>query len=174
MDQQSLRINIGFIVHEELGYSREFEFDFPELKLEPDLHLKNLKATAKFSRTTQGLLLEMTTQALTPLQCARCLDMFGQQLDSQFTELFAFDERSTDEAELTVPRDGMIYLAPLLREYLILEIPIKPICKPDCSGIQTEEEGDQTEEFIDPRLAPLKDLLDNEAETDEPTGSDST
>lgn len=174
MDQKSLRINIGFIVHEELGYSREFEFEFPELTLESDLQLTNLTATAKFSRTRQGLILEMSAQALTPLQCARCLDMFDQKLSSLFTELFAFDERSTDEAELTVPKDGVIDLAPLLREYLILEIPIKPICKPDCSGIQTEEDGDQTEEYIDPRLAPLKDLLDNAAETDEPTGSDST
>jgi len=174
MDQQSLRINIGFIVHEELGYSRKFHFEFPELRLEPDLHLKNLMATAKFSRTRQGLLFEISMQAQTPLQCARCLDTFDQPLDSQVTELFAFDERSIDEAELIVPRDGIIDLAPLLREYLILEIPIKPICKPDCSGIKTEEVSDQKEVFIDPRLAPLKDLLDNEAKTDEPTGSDST
>jgi len=39
------------------------------------------------------------------------------------------------ETELVVPDDGYINLAPLTRDYLLLELPIKPICRPDCKGL---------------------------------------
>jgi uncharacterized protein len=36
---------------------------------------------------------------------------------------------------LILPEDAHIDLQPLIREYALLEIPIKPICKPDCKGL---------------------------------------
>jgi uncharacterized protein len=65
----------------------------------------------------------------------RCLTIYEQPLQWNLTDLYAFDRRSISESNLLVPENGQIDLAPLLREYALLEIPISPTCKPDCKGL---------------------------------------
>ena len=40
----------------------------------------------------------------------------------------------------------MLDLAPLLREYLVLDIPSRPLCRPDCRGL-CPECGNNLNEF---------------------------
>ena len=42
------------------------------------------------------------------------------------------------DSELLVPEDGNIDLDDLAREYLVVEIPINPLCRPDCKGLCVE------------------------------------
>jgi uncharacterized protein len=104
-------------------------------------------------------------------ECARCLTEIEQPLEISFTELYAFSPRTVTESGLILPEDGHIDLAPLVREYMLLEIPISPICRPDCLGLcpvcgesLNENTHHHEEEFIDPRLEGLKKLLDEEQE----------
>lgn len=160
-----LRINVGFIIHAATGFIRDFEFEFPQLHLPPDLDLRQVKISARIGRTPQGLLARGDASGYTTLECVRCLENYDQYIHANFTELYAFDERSTDEAELLVPEDGFIDLGPLVREYLFLEFPIKPLCKTNCKPLQEAEDPDaspKVEDDIDPRLAVLKKLLDQE------------
>jgi uncharacterized protein len=69
------------------------------------------------------------------MECVRCLVEFQQSLHAQFSELYAFNSRSASESGLIVPDDGNIDLAPLVREYMLLEVPIRPLCRPDCKGL---------------------------------------
>jgi len=169
MPSHPLRLNVGFILHEGVGFSREFSFEFERLALADDLTINNLALKVRFSRTPQGLLAEARAEATATANCVRCLDDFEQQLEIQFTELYAFDERSTTDSELIVPEDGYIDLAPLLREFLLLEMPIKPLCKADCAGLcpicganlNHEQCGHDLEE-TDPRFAVLGDLLEDD------------
>jgi uncharacterized protein len=169
--RNALRLNVGFFLNQPVGYSRDFPFDFPELRLDPDLELQNLSGSARVSRTPQGLLVQVKMAAQVLAQCGRCLTEFEQPLNIDFTELFAFSERTTGESGLILPENAHIDLAPLVREYMLLEIPISPLCRPDCQGLCPvcgERILDQThvheEESIDPRLAGLKKLLDNAEE----------
>jgi len=56
-------------------------------------------------------------------------------LNASFTELFAYKTNALTDSGLLVPDNGDIDLAPLVREYLLLEVPIKPLCRPDCKGL---------------------------------------
>lgn len=164
-----LRFNVGFIAHETLGYARTFPFDFPEMHLPPDMDLWQLTGQAKFSRTARGVLLEVRARARTQAQCVRCLEPFRLPLYVEFSELFAFTAKTVTDAGLILPENGQINLAPLLREYLWLAVPINPICRADCAGLcpvcgenlnhgacgHSAAEGD-------PRLAALRALLDTD------------
>ena len=166
--QNPLRLNVGFLTTESVGFSRVFEFDLPSIKLEADLSIEAFAGTAKFERTQRGLLLNAHFSGTIINQCVRCLDEFNQKLDTDFTELFAFDHRTTTDSDLLVPDSGMIDLAPLIREYMLLDLPLKPLCKQDCAGLcpicginLNHETCDCQVEQIDPRLSKLKDLLDD-------------
>ncbi len=105
------------------------------MRLGDDLSVHDFSGTARFSRTPQGLLLQGDFQCVTDLECVRCLDPIAQPLKWSVTEMYAFDKRNITESGLLVPEDGQIDLEPLLREYALLEIPISPLCKPDCKGL---------------------------------------
>jgi uncharacterized protein len=67
---------------------------------------------------------------------------------------------------LLLPEDSHIDLAPLIREFALLEIPISPICKPDCKGLcpvcgenLNETDCGHRPESNDSPFAVLKDLL---------------
>jgi uncharacterized protein len=132
-----LRLNVGFIIHETIGYSRDFPFDFESVRLPPELHLKNLQGVVRVTRTAQGLLVQVKMGAEVKAECVRCLEEFDQKLTADYTDLYAFTKDSITEAGLLVPETGKINLAPILREEMLLSMPISPVCKPDCKGLCT-------------------------------------
>ncbi len=163
-----LRLNVGFIAHQPVGYSREFVFEYPQLQFAPDLALSDFTLTAEFSRNYQGLLAQLDVQATTELECVRCLTPIQQRLEASFTELYAFSARTVTDSGLILPENGQIDLGPLVREYLILEIPIGPVCQPDCKGLcpvcgenRNTDDCEHDLDEIDPRLANLKSLLND-------------
>lgn len=130
-----LRINIGFMLHESIGSYRDLEFEFDNLTLFSELLLDNVKGKVRINRTPQGLLVDAEFQAYVVGQCVRCLEDFNQPLETEFQELFAYRTRHTRNEEFFVPEDGHIDLAPLVYENILLAVPIKPLCKPDCNGL---------------------------------------
>ena len=135
--RKPFRINVGFIIHEEVGYSHVIDFDLAKIKLE-DLELQNLTGSVTIGRTPQGLVVQGKFSATTKLECVRCLKEFIYPLEWEFTELYAFTKKSVSELELLVPDDAQLDLAPLIREYALLEVPINPLHSPECKGLCIE------------------------------------
>jgi uncharacterized protein len=161
-----LRLNVGFVVAQTAGFSRNFPFDLPQINIPPDLHLSALTGVARVTRTPQGILLQGVFDTRISLECVRCLNLFSQALHMDFTELYAFSQRYVTDSGLIMPETGIINLEPVLREYILLEIPISPLCRPDCKGLCSicgnnlnEITCHHEEETADPRLATLKALL---------------
>ena len=129
-----LQLNVGFIAQHGIGYSRNFTFNYPKLTLPPDLELREFEGTLDVSRTSEGLLSQGEFQGLVSATCSRCLDDFDQLLETSFAELFTFASHVQEDSELVYPEDGLIDFGPVVREYLLLEVPINPVCKTDCKG----------------------------------------
>ncbi|MFH1184004.1 MAG: DUF177 domain-containing protein [Chloroflexota bacterium] len=133
--RRPLRLNVGFVLHQEVGYTHEFSFDLPQLKMGEDLELRQLVGTLTIGRTAQGLLFTGEFKAETGLACVRCLKPFDQELAWTLTEHYASSEKSVSDSGLIVPEDAQIDVQPLLREYALLELPINPLCRADCKGL---------------------------------------
>jgi uncharacterized protein len=83
--------------------------------------------------------------------------------------MYAFTRNSITDSGLLLPDNHQIDLAPLVREYMLLDIPINPVCKPDCKGLcpicgnnLNETTCVHEDTLVDPRLSVLKDLLDKD------------
>lgn len=162
------RLNVGFIAHASVGYSREFSFEYATVHLVPDLDLRDLFGSVRVTRTAHGLLVQVDMSAFVEEECVRCLTAFSQPLQIDFTELYAFSPNSVTDSELLLPENGIIDLAPLVREEMLLAVPISPLCSPDCKGIcpvcgenLNETARNHEDEEIDPRMSALKALLDD-------------
>jgi uncharacterized protein len=134
-----LRTNVGYFLNKPIGFTRDFEFDFPEIFIDPDLNAWNFRGKYSFSRTREGLLLQANIEAEIESECSRCLEPMRVHVSTKFEDLYVFETRMKEELdEEEVPRDGYIELSVPFRDYLLLEVPIKSVCKPDCKGICLE------------------------------------
>jgi uncharacterized protein len=103
--------------------------------------------------------------------CARCLEDVSVHLDHPVTALMvpaselrrqgdAAGERELNADDLDVlPYSGdTLELDDLVRDELVLEVPMIPLCSEDCTGITAPPaaaDGGAGESPLDPRLAPL-------------------
>jgi uncharacterized protein len=166
--QDSLRLNVGFLLHEGVGFSRKFNFALPQVKID-DLELSAFSGSVSFTRTTQGLLGQGDFTAISSQQCVRCLDIYDHQLNAELAELFAHPPSTASDPQLVVPATGILDLKPILRESFLLAVPIQPVCKPECKalcpicgGNPNQTACDHPDAHIDPRFAVLKTLLPEE------------
>jgi hypothetical protein len=54
-NNHALRLNVGFILPLSVGSSREFVFEEEELKIPPDLEVKDLNGVARVTRTPSAI-----------------------------------------------------------------------------------------------------------------------
>ena len=108
------------------------------------------------------------------LQCARCLEPVKQDVNRDFELLYrpqgsdaGRDELSvTDaEAEIGYYQGEGVLLEDVLREQVLLAIPLKVTCRPDCKGLcpqcgknLNQEQCSCSNEVEDPRWAALKQV----------------
>jgi uncharacterized protein len=114
------------------------------------------------------------------LDCGRCLDEFEVPVDARFELQYVpldasggADERELHGDDLTTSfySEGTLDVIEMLREQFQLALPMKPLCAQSCRGLCPEcganlngaECGCQPK-WEDPRLAPLKGLLNQQKE----------
>lgn len=161
-----LRLNVGFLLHQSVGFSRIFEFEVPSVEVGGELQVKDLSGDVRLTRTAPGLYLEGVLFAVYPMECSRCLTTFDQVLAPKLGDLFVYPPEKAEDPILKIAESGVLDLHPYLREMMLLDIPIQPVCQPGCRGLCSvcgnnlnEETCDHPEQDIDPRMAPLKTLL---------------
>lgn len=76
------------------------------------------------------------------LECARCLGEFTNRYTENINTTFLpeksfdnFNEKEINDPEVNFYAKDAINLVPLVRDTILLSIPIKPICKVDCKGL---------------------------------------
>lgn len=129
------RLNVGFFSVQPPGYQRDFPFDIDEYTLEPDMALRSIRGELLITRAQQGLRVEGAFHAIIKIACVRCLEEIDFPLETQFEEVYNYPGSPLSEDEQAIPEDGFIDFEPVLRDYLILEIPITSLCRADCKGL---------------------------------------
>ncbi len=111
-------------------------------------------------------------QGLLHLQCSRCLADFDLERDLDLhLVLTRKSERPGEEHEMMEAEadeiliEGMeINLDQIIVQELLLSVPMKPLCSPDCPGLYpvSDDRTSSAEDRVDPRwdaLAKLKDKI---------------
>jgi uncharacterized protein len=120
------------------------------------------KLEARLSKSGKDVVVQGHVKALLELPCARCTKPAKVVVDAELTVLMVPEgSRTTEEADQEgeapdlVPYDGQtVVLDDLVRDEILLGIPMIPLCSEDCPGMST---GPRKEDPpIDPRLEPLK------------------
>ncbi|MBO0777026.1 MAG: DUF177 domain-containing protein [Actinobacteria bacterium] len=93
----------------------------------------------QLTAVTEGVL--VTAEVTAPLtgECARCLDPLAQRIDVRFQELFNDGQDQGPSSGDGYPLEGdLLDLEPVLRDALVLALPLAPLCREDCPGLCPE------------------------------------
>ena len=103
-------------------------------------------AEATFSNTGRHIVVRGGVTTSIELECARCLEQFQVKVASPVEEelelLVPLVESEADEAEEPFVKeleglfvDNVLDITELLRQNILLAVPIKPICSDTCKGL---------------------------------------
>ncbi len=113
----------------------------------------------------QGLLVNAVIQTRWQGSCVRCLEEASGEIKVQVRELFEPQGSGEDDS---YHFDGEILdLTELIKDFIVLELPVVPLCRKDCKGLcatcgQNLNEGSCSciKDDIDPRWGKLRSLSD--------------
>ena len=108
------------------GLLLEEEIKPAELDLETELikYHSNLKIKAQVSRVINALVVDLKIDAVLAASCSRCLEEFEWQFNKDVQLSYPIDSSAT-----------FIDLNPDIREDIMLDYPIKPLCNQNCKGL---------------------------------------
>lgn len=83
-----------------------------------------IKVKADISKITNAVTANLDIFALMNTSCSRCLNEFEIEFKKNVQLNYAVSKS-----------ESMIDLDPAIREEIVLDYPIKPLCSPDCKGL---------------------------------------
>lgn len=120
-----------------------------------------------------GVLVTGTAEAEVVAECSRCLDPMSWHESFELSELFVYPTTDARGAIVDVPTDeedplpevlnDTVDLGPVVRDAVVLELPLTPVCDASCAGLcptcgERLDNGHQ-HPSVDPRWSALETLL---------------
>ncbi len=133
-----MRINVSRLLKEAVGSNRSYQLD--ETINADDIN--SVKGAVSLTRTKSGLIVKGEITADLTGTCSRCLKQVSYQVDYEFKEeaLSTMDLPGSSYAlaepdSLTIDESQVLDLTEVIRQYTLLTMPAKLLCRPDCAGI---------------------------------------
>lgn len=116
----------------------------------------------RFESVIEGVLASGTAGVTVVGECARCLDPIEWEQATGFAELFAYELGEQQDPQEVYLLDGdLLWLEPVVRDAVVLDLPLAPLCREDCPGLcpecgfRLENDPTHAHEQLDPRWASL-------------------
>lgn len=145
-------------------------FDFKTIEFGPDVYSvvepvkieMSLTKLEEFDYLAKG---KITTTITSP--CSRCMEDVLSNVTAEFSKELKTNFEGEDEEELHEYLEGSVLdLEKFVLDEIYMNVPMKVLCKEDCEGLCStcgvnlnHQSCDCENDNVDPRLAGLKDLL---------------
>jgi uncharacterized protein len=130
----------------------------------------DLQLDLRMESVSEGVLVTGDVTGLAEGECSRCLRPISTELAVTIQELFAYPDSTTDataeDGEVGRLQGELIDLEPTVRDAVVLALPSRPLCRPDCPGLcpdggahgEDQPAAHHHEERVDPRRAAVRRL----------------
>ena len=142
-----------------------------DIKLPSDIGeiKKPFKVNIEIVKDKNGYKIKMSIEGYVELECSRCMEVYEKEIAYEKEKILqnvpqeegTFLLRPKDLEVTFMEEPDKVNIADLVREEIILSLPMKPLCSPHCRGIPEYELGFE-EEKVEKKsgsFAILKDLL---------------
>lgn len=168
-----LKINVAQQLKEPVGSTRTYRVEELEQPA-PELHMEPVEGEVQLLKLDRSILVRGQLNTGVRCECSRCLSDALLPLHFLLEEEFFPTVDVITGLPLPPPEDGQVFtmdrhhildLTEAVRQYTILNTPMKPLCKPSCAGLcptcgtnLNERKCLCSASGIDPRWAALEKL----------------
>jgi uncharacterized protein len=92
----------------------------------------------RLESVVEGVLVSGTATVEVRGECVRCLGDVTDELEVAIQELYVYPGVEPDDDLASRLEGDLIDLEPLLRDEVVLDLPFRPLCRDDCSGLCVE------------------------------------
>lgn len=140
--------NVSNLLRGSVGESQPFHFEEEELRYDGS-DFSAITARGRMTRTDRTVLVEATVNAISDVECSRCLAQSKVNLSVEFAEEFVPENAdlvarrgnagvSDEDEALWIDDSNTLDLSVALWQTLRSSLPMMRLCRPDCRGICTE------------------------------------
>jgi uncharacterized protein len=142
-----------------------------------------VELSVRLEAVHEGVLVTGTATAPVSGECARCLEPVTSSVEASFQELYHYEpspEEADEDDELLLEVD-LLDLEPVLRDAVVLALPLSPLCSDDCAGLcalcgvrlSDAGPGHQHDDAVLPEWEALRQFngFDPEDQTGRPNGA---
>ena len=133
-----MQINVAQLLKESVGAVRTYEIDETNEEGLP------IKGTVKLLRTNRSILVTGSLETATRGECSRCLEKYEFPLKIDIEEEYFLTRDPVSGVALPAPTEAgaflidenhILNLSEAVRQYIIMALPMKPVCREDCAGL---------------------------------------
>jgi uncharacterized protein len=162
-----VQINVSQLLKSSIGTIRNYEVD---TTVGVDNEKVEFTGMVRLMKTDRGILMKGNFNTNLFLRCSRCLSDFSDPLkviiEEEYFPIMDVDTgimlpSPEEPGSFTIDDHNIMDISEAIRQYTLMALPIKPLCRQDCSGLcptcganMNEEKCDCTPE-IDPRWEKL-------------------
>ena len=168
-----MQINVSQLLQEPVGAMRDYQVNETADIIGEDKQY-TVEGECNLLRLQNSILVRCKLKTSVELGCSRCLGTFRHPLKIKFEEEYVPTVDVNSGAPLPQPEESSTFtindhhildLMDAVRQYAMLAVPMKPLCKTECAGLCPEcgknlNEGmcDCPRQDIDPRWSKLTKL----------------
>ena len=158
-----MHFNLAHLLKEPTGSTRDYEVD--DSFAGPENGMDRVQGWVRVIRTQQGFLVRAELETRVRLTCGRCVSQFELRSELKMEEeSFPTIDPATgkttkplEEAEGVIHLDAqhVLDMTEVVRQYVLTEVPIKPLCCEECLGLCPECGSDLNKEKCKCNAAPM-------------------
>lgn len=133
-----IRINVAQQLKEPVGSVRHYEINETGEEGLP------IQGKVQLLRTNRSILVSGKLETTDRVVCSRCLEEFNYPLTLDIEEEYFLTRDAASGLPLPPPTEDSVFvidenylldLSEAMRQYMLLVLPMKPICQQDCAGL---------------------------------------
>jgi len=132
-------VNVAQLLKQPTGSSCSYRAD----EIVNEQAKDSIQGKITLTQSGQGILIRAELTVKVELTCSRCLNEFPYPVSFSIEEeipptinVSSGLPLSKEPSDFTVDSNNMLDLGEIIRQYTLLNLPMKPLCQPDCAGIK--------------------------------------
>jgi uncharacterized protein len=166
-------VNVAGLLKSQIGATRSYRLLLDRFQADGETIATDVEGTVRLTRLRDGIMATMKVEGMAPMECVACLREYDQPFKIEFDEEFVqtvdvrtgtglgIDLTNDDGSErFQIDENHEIDLREPLRQEILVVLPMRPDCGPDCPGPDLPTDAAASDdEIVDERLAALASLL---------------
>ena len=142
-----MQVNVAQLLKESTGATRRYDIDGTICS--DDGQECQVQGKASLTRAGRGILVKGSFTCHSQLTCGRCLESFAHSSVFNVEEMFypsidilsglpvALPDEDASNS-FTIDEHHILDMSEMIRQYSLLAMPMKPLCRVDCAGLCPE------------------------------------